>query len=89
MNKSKAKKMAYTGTVTFGELQELINNCDRSKPCKLNKNLTREQALSIMEGGIKGKDPEERPVTTWINRREKLTLTGDGINVMNILVECG
>ena len=89
MNKSKAKQMAYAGTVTFGELQELIDNCDRSKPCKLNKNLTREQALSIMEGGIKGKDPEERLVTTWINRREKLTLTGDGINVMNILVECG
>jgi hypothetical protein len=89
MKKSKAKEMAYAGTVTFGELQELINNCDRSKPCKVNKNITRSQALSIMEGAIKDKDPDQHPITTMFNRRDKLTLTGDGINVMNILVECG
>lgn len=89
MIKRKAKELAYAGTITFGELQELIDNCDTSKPCKVNKNLTRQQALSIMGTAIKDKDPEERPITTWFNRRDKLTLTGDGINVMNILIECG
>lgn len=89
MNKSKARHMAYAGDVTFGQLQELINNCDRSKPCKVNKNITRDQALTIMEGAIVDKDPEQRPITTMFNRRDKLTLTGAGINVMNILVECG
>jgi len=89
MNLSKAKEMAYAGSVTFGQLQELINNCDRSKPCKLNKNITRDQALSIMESAVKDRDPEQRPITTMLNRRDKLTLTGGGINVMNILFECG
>lgn len=88
MNKSKAKQIAYGGDITYGQLQRLIDNCDRSKPCKINKNITREQALTVMESAIKGKEPSERPNTTWFNHRDKLTLTGDGINVMNILVEC-
>lgn len=89
MNKRKAKEIAYGGDITFGQLQELINNCDKTKPCKINKNITRDQALTIMEGAIKSKNPEDRPDTTFFNRRNKLTLTSDGINVMNILVECG
>ena len=88
MNKSKAKEIAYGGDITYGQLQDLINNCDRTKRCKINKNITREQALTIMESGLKGKDPSERPNTTWFNRRDKLTLTGAGINAMNILYEC-
>tara|TARA_R110002111_G_scaffold44030_1_gene80241 strand:+ start:4735 stop:5004 length:270 start_codon:yes stop_codon:yes gene_type:complete len=88
MNKKKAKEIAYAGDITYGQLQELINNCDRTKPCKINKNITREQALTIMERAIKDKEPNERPNTTWFNHRNKLTLTGDGINAMNILVEC-
>lgn len=89
MNKSKAKKMAYAGEMTYGQLQDLIDNCDRSKPCKVNKSITREQALTIMESALKGKDRSDKPNTTWFNHRDKLTLTGDGINMMNILVECG
>ncbi len=88
MNKSKAKEIAYGGDITYGQLQELIDNCDRTKPCKINKNITREQALIIMESAIKGKEPNSKPNTTWFNHRDKLTLTGDGINTMNILVEC-
>jgi len=88
MNKKKAKEMAYAGEMTYGQLQGLIDNCDRTKPCKINKNITREQALTIMESALKGKELDERPKTTWFNHRDKLTLTGDGINVMNILVEC-
>lgn len=88
MNKKKAKEIAYSGDITYGQLQELIDNCDRTKPCKINKNITREQALTIMEVALKGKEPNERPNTTWVTLRGKLTLTVDGINAMNILVEC-
>lgn len=88
MNKSKAKEIAYSGEITYGQLQELIDNCDRTKPCRVNKNITREQALTIMESALKNKEPSDRPNTTWLNHKDKLTLTGDGINVMNILVEC-
>lgn len=89
MNKKIAKLISYGGAITFGELQNLINKTDRTGISKLNKNLTREMALSIMEGAIKGKDPESRPLTTTYNRRDKLTLTMQGINTMNILIECG
>ena len=41
-----------------------------------------------MGGAIKGKSRSERPGTTFFNHRDKLTLNGAGINVMNILVEC-
>lgn len=88
MKKSKAKEIAYSGEITYGQLQELIDNCDRTKPCKINKNITREKALIIMESAIKDKAPSDKPNTTWFNHRNKLTLTGDGINVMNILIEC-
>jgi len=88
MNKKKAKEIVYAGDITYRQLQELIDNCDRLKPCKINKNITREQALTIMESALKGKNPDEKPNTTWFNHRDKLTLTGDGINAMNILVEC-
>jgi hypothetical protein len=88
MNKKKAKEMAYAGDITYGQLQNLIDMCDRTKPCKINKNITREQALTIMGGAIKGKLASESPVTTFFNHRDKLTLTGAGINAMNILVEC-
>ena len=88
MNKKLAKEMAYEGNVTFGHLQELIENSDYTKPCKLNKNITRKMCLDIMTSGIEGRDPSEKPKTTRYNMRDKLTLTGDGINVMNILYEC-
>ena len=89
MNKKKAKEIAYSGVITFGELQKLIDDCDRSKPCKINKNLTRDQAITIMGHGLKDKNPDERPVTTMFNRNDKLALTRDGINAMNILHEFG
>lgn len=88
MNKTKAKEMAYAGDVTFGQLQELIDSCDPTKKCKINKNITREMAIKIMAGAIKDKNPNDRPITTFFNHRDKLTLTVDGINVMNILHEC-
>lgn len=89
MNKQKAKEIAYSGTTTFGELQRLIDGCDRSKPCKINNSITRDQAITIMEYGLKDKNPDERPMTTMFNRNDKLTLTRDGINAMNILHELG
>jgi hypothetical protein len=88
MNKKTAKEMAYSGGVTYGQLQDLIDRCDHTAPCKINKNITRKQALGIMGGAIKGKPRNEIPNTTFFNHRDKLTLTGEGINVMNILVEC-
>lgn len=88
MNKLKAKEIAYAGEITYGQLQALIDHCDRTKPCKINKNITREQALTIMQSALKDKESNDRPNTTWFNHRDKLTLTGAGINVMNILMEC-
>ena len=77
--------LSHSNTITGN----LIDNCDRSKPCKINKSLTRDQAITIMGHGLKGKNPDEIPITTRFNVREKLTLTSDGINTMNILHEFG
>ena len=89
MNRRKAKQTAYEGLITYGELQGFIDKASRTGTSKLNKNIPREMALGIMEGAIKGKDPTHYPVTTTYNHRDKLTLTMQGINAMNILIECG
>ena len=88
MNKKKENEMSYAGGITYGQLQNLIDMCDRTQPFIINKNITRGQALTIMGAAIKGKPASESPNTTFFNHRDKLTLTGDGINAMNILVEC-
>lgn len=89
MNKAKAKKMAYENkTTTYGDLIKILNEADTSKPCKLNPCLTRQQCVDIMMGGLINKDPSDIVHTTKISHRsDKLTLTGDGINMMNILTE--
>ena len=89
MRKSRAKSLAYVGNMTYGHLQELIAKCDRTGPSKINSNMTKEQVLVLLQASIKDENPKEVPVTTWYNHRDKLTLTGHGMIVMNILTECG
>jgi len=89
MRKSRAKALAYEGNMTYGYLQELIAKCDRTGPSKVNPNMTKEQVLVLLQASIKDEDPKDVPVTTWHNTRVKVTLTGQGMAVMNILRECG
>jgi hypothetical protein len=89
MRKSRAKALAYEGKMTYNQLQELISKCDRTGPSKINTSMTKEQVLVLLQASIKDENPKEVPVTTWYNHRDKLTLTGHGMIVMNILTECG
>jgi len=86
---NKAKETACGGEITWGLLQSLIDNCDKTKKSKLNKSLTKDQVITILQGAISDKDPSERPKTTRFNNRDKLTLTSNGMIAMNILIECG
>lgn len=89
MNKAKAKKMAYENkTTTYGDLIKILNEADTSKLCKLNPCLTRQQCVDIMMGGLIDKDLSAVVRTTRYHiRKDDLTLSGDGINMMNILAE--
>ncbi|WP_254413751.1 hypothetical protein [Vibrio furnissii] len=89
MNKAQAKKAAYENkSTTYGDLLKMLDNADLSTPSKVNPNLPKHMIIEIMRNGFNGKNPNDIVKTTHINFRDKLTLTGDGINMQNILREC-
>ena len=90
ISKAKAKKMAYENeTTTYGELLDMLDGVDMSKPSRVNPNIPKDMVISIMRDVWADKDRGEVVKTTHVNYRDKLTLTGDGINMQNILREAG
>jgi len=90
ISKAKAKKMAYENeATTYGDLLSMLESVDTSKPSKVNPNLPREMVIKIMRDGWSDRNKDEVVKTTRVNHRDKLTLTVDGINMQNILRECG
>lgn len=90
ISKAKAKKMAYENeTTTYGDLLDMLGSADMSKPSKVNPNIPKEMVIGIMRDAWSDKNKDEVVKTTRINLRDKVTLTSDGINMQNILRECG
>ena len=82
--------MAYENeATTYGDLLSMLESVDTSKPSKVNPNLPREMVIKIMRDGWSDRNKDEVVKTTRVNHRDKLTLTVDGINMQNILRECG
>ena len=89
MSKNKAKKMAYENkTMTYGDLLNMLDNVDMDKPSPVNPNTPKQMVVDIMRSGFEDKNPNDVVNTTRTNQRGDLTLSGDGINMMNILREC-
>jgi hypothetical protein len=88
MNKTQARKRVIENDVTYGELQDLINNADPNVKCKINKNITRTQALDIMRGAFDGKERDHKFKTWRYDLNGKLKLTPSGLTAMNIFFEC-
>ena len=81
--------MAYENTTyTYGQLLEMLDRVDMSEPSRVNPSIPKEMAINIMRRAFEDKDPDAIVKTTRVNVRDKLTLTGDGINMQNILREC-
>lgn len=90
ISKAKAKKMAYENEkTTYGDLLDMLDSADMTKPSRVNKSLPKEMVIKIMRDAIINKKRDQIVVTTTINIRDKAILTGDGINMQNILHECG
>lgn len=94
MNKRDAKNSAYNSEYTIGDLRSLItkrrNKGGLEKPSNINRGLSVEQAIGILERAIEGRDSEETPKTTRIAPgSDRVTLSGDGLLVQNILRVCG
>lgn len=89
ISKQKAKNMAYENTTyTYGQLLAMLDKVDMSKPSKVNPNIPKDMVIDIMRNGFAGKPLDEVVKTTWLNHRDNITLTVDGINMCNILREC-
>ncbi|MCH8135852.1 MAG: hypothetical protein IIB77_07735 [Proteobacteria bacterium] len=90
MNKRQAKKEAFENDRSIGELRSLINAArQRTGVSRLNKALTVEQCLDILERALDGRDNAEVPKGSTYNiYRYRQGLSKDGILVHNILREC-
>lgn len=92
MNKKQAKDKAYEYKGTYGDLLDMVRST-RGKRSKsiVNKSLTLDQALDIFENWLTEDhiNLNDEVKTTKYNRRDQLTLTGDGFSVNNIFRECG
>lgn len=90
ISKAKAKKMAYENeSTTYGELLDMLDNVDMSKPSKVNPSIPKDMVISIMRDCWGDKDRNAVVKTTQVNYRGKLILTTNGINMQNILREAG
>lgn len=90
MNKRQAKKEAFDNTCTIGDLRSLIAAArQRTGTSRLNKGLTVEQCLDILEKAMADRDDAETPEGSKYDiYRERDVLSGDGVLVHNILREC-
>jgi hypothetical protein len=89
MKLATAKKKAYAGNIRVGYLRQLLDGADTSKPCKINRSLTRAQAIDILRGALEGMDDDATPDTTHINWRNREALNAFGKSAQHIMVECG
>jgi len=90
MNKKKARIEAENNTRTFGELLELVESTRGKRPMSVvNKSLTLDQVLDIYKAWLSKRNPNDKPKTMKYNvYKERITLSGDGLGVVNVLREC-
>jgi len=90
MNKAKAKQEALSNTRTWGELLDIVkSNRDQGGMSKLNKSLTKAQAVNIFENMIKERDLSEVPSGLKYDcYKDREVMSGDGLGIWNLLREC-
>jgi hypothetical protein len=90
MNKVKAKNEAKNNSKTWGELLDLVKAArGTGGMAKINKSITKEQALDIFENMINACNLTDIPKGVTVNYKQKEIMTGHGLGIMNLLRECG
>ena len=90
MNKRDAKDTAFNNDKPWKYYADLLKA--QGVPVgqsKLNKSLTKVQALDIFERAIAPKDLEEIPKGNYLDFHNRLKLSRDGLFIHNILREFG
>ena len=90
MNKSKAKRLAYYNELTNQQLIDIIDKTPRDGKSNVNNKLPKEFCLNFMRSFLVKKEPDAIPETQRFKefKPKRKILTGDGLNVMNIFIEC-
>lgn len=91
MGKNEAKRRADAGGISIRELRSMIANArGRGGPCRINAQLTHEQACDIFERALEGRADEEVPktLTEDIYRHDRMRATKDHLLISNILRVC-
>lgn len=88
MNKTKAKEQARNNTRTWRELLAIVENSNLDGMAKINKNLTRFQAATIMKNMISERKLDEVPKgECYDSFRDRSTISVDGLGIQNLLRE--
>jgi len=88
MNKKQAKDEAIENKRTWGELLALVDSSSGAGMSRVNKSLTKTQAIEIFKGALSKRNPDDYPKTLVPHRtQERMTFGGDGLTVINILRE--
>jgi hypothetical protein len=93
MNKATAKKLAYSEhNITYRKLKDMIYTTNTNGISKVNKGLSKEITLNIFKDWIAEKENNLDDIinSTTLKRNSctKLTLNGNGLAMVNILIEC-
>lgn len=89
MNKKLARDEAWSPDKTWREYREMIVNSDLTGRAKLNKSLTRQQASDIFLKMVDSNKDLDAIPKTLISINFRVSLSGDGVGLMNLLREFG
>ena len=90
MNKNQLKKLVLENkTITFGDLLDKINKADKTGQCKINPATSREYFAKISESVCREKGLENIVSGSRLNDKWKISLSSDGMIMLNILREFG
>jgi hypothetical protein len=90
MNKRQAKQQAMHNTRSWGELQTLVS-ATKTKGCStVNPGLSKKTVVALFEKLFDDKELSRIPDGSMLSRDlNRITLSSDGVCIMNILRECG
>lgn len=91
MGKRAAKERADAGGISIGQLRAMISEArGRGGPCRINPNLSHEQACDIFERALEGRPDDEVPKTLApdVYRAGRMRATRDHLTISNILRVC-
>lgn len=90
MKKNQLKKLVIeNNSITFGDLLDKINKADKTGQCQINPAISREHFAKISSSVCNEKGLNNIVSGSRLNDKWKISLSQDGMIMLNILREFG